>query len=71
MGVCGCTQIESVDMTLKDLPPPDTSGVKDRYRLFELGTVFARTPFPGFYEAVKEAANGENFVTFSSLADKL
>ena len=59
---------------LRDLEPPSTKGVTDKYTLWEYKTPFKRT----FYKAFKNAVNaaeadegGKGYVTLASLAQHL
>lgn len=74
MGVC-CGNENSGNMdTLRDLPAPDTTGIRDKYTVWEYGTPFKRTPFLAFKNAVnaaEENEGGEGYVTIQSLAAQL
>ena len=70
MGIC-CPAEDQGPQTLQDLPAPTVEGVTDMYRRYELETVFARTAFGPFQDAVNRAAGEEEFVTFEALAQEL
>ena len=70
MGIC-CPPEDQGPQTLSDLPAPTMEGVTDMYRRYELETVFARTAFGPFADAVNKAAGEEEFVTFQSLSAEL
>ena len=70
MGVC-CPPQDQGPQSMQDLPAPSLEGLDDIYRKYELTTLFARTPFGPFEEAVQECAGENDYVTFESLAAKL
>ena len=70
MGIC-CPAQDMGPTTLQDLPEPSLEGVDDMYKRFELTTVFARTPFGPFEEAVQKAAGDNDWVSFDDLATEL
>lgn len=74
MGAC-CEPSDTGDVSvLRDLPAPDTTGISDRYTVWEYRTPFRRTaflPFKNAVNAAEEECGGEGFVTLSALAKQL
>ena len=70
MGVC-CPPSEDVSGPAKDLPEPSTFGVADVYRVFELGTLFARTQFGHLEQAIEKLKGEGSTVSIDGLADEM
>ena len=70
MGVC-CAPGEDLNAPAKDLPEPSTAGVSDVYRVFELGTLFARTQFGHLEQAIEKVKGEGTTVSIDALADEM
>ena len=70
MGVC-CAPGEDLSGPAKDLPEPSTMGVSDVYRVFELGTLFARTQFGHLEQAINKCKGEGTTVSIDALADEM